>query len=75
MLSRLAVSPAQANEEMSLAVDSIQEAITNENFPYLTMQVRFREHLRAQGAQFGPAEQPEEEATPEDEPAPPADGG
>jgi hypothetical protein len=75
MLSRLAVSPAQANEEMSLAVDSIQEAITNENFPYLTMQVRFREHLRAQGAQFGPAEQPEEEAAPEDEPAPPADGG
>ena len=75
MLSKLAVDPAQANEEMSLAVDSIKDAITNENFPYLTMQLRFREHLRAQGGQFDIEEQPEEEQAPEDEQEPPEGEG
>lgn len=74
MLSKLAVSPAQANEQMSLAAESIQKAVKNENFPYLTMQLRFREHLRTQGGQFGVEEQPGEEA-PEDEQEPPEDEG
>ncbi len=75
MLSNLAVSPAQADEQMSLAVESIRKAVTNEDFPYLTMQIRLREHLRAQGGQFDIEAQPEEEEAPEDEQEPPEGEG